>query len=117
MNACSHCEKSFKTAPALKGHITKTHRWQISETVSEPDRQHVEMSEMTTETKAQTVSNTEISFNLSDDSEDEKSQIFAEEAFAEEAFYIVKPKKSEIATQTEEIIETVIVPVHRKPTQ
>lgn len=65
---------------------------------------------MTTETKAQTVSNTEISFNLSDDSEDEKSQIFAEEAF-----YIVTPKKSEIATQTEEIIETVIVPVHRRP--
>lgn len=110
MNACSHCEKSFKTIPALKGHITKTHRGQISETVSEPDLQHVEMSEMTTETKAQTVSNTEISFNLSDDSEDEKSQIFAEEAF-----YIVTPKKSEIATQTEEIIDTVIVPVHRRP--
>lgn len=59
MNACQHCEKSFKTAPALKGHITKTHK---NEVVDLPPTQPVETSQQET---AVTEFDDEIDFDLS----------------------------------------------------
>ena len=91
MNICPHCNNEYKTASSLKGHITKSHKVIPAQTIKPAEfiKSIIDdlINNMTFETHVDT-QDSEISFNLSEDSNDEcDPETFDEEVFDNEPIY------------------------------
>lgn len=97
MNQCQHCDKAFKRPQDLKTHTTKQHKNMPVETIKPAEfiKSIIDdlITNMTIETQVET-QDSEISFNLSEDSNNEcDPETLEDDIYENEPVYQVRPRR------------------------